>query len=72
MTDEGGLLFSDDQAAKYLGISTRTYQRLRHEGLIEYVRVSERCVRTEKRALDAHMAARSFRSRAAELANAPT
>ena len=42
MTDNLPRLLTEDEAAAYLGINSRTLARLRLAGKIEYVRISER------------------------------
>lgn len=65
------VFFDEDEAAKRLNLSPRTMQRMRHEGWgPEYVRVGLRRVGYSEAALNAYVARRTHKSRAAELANA--
>lgn len=64
-------LLDEDEAAKLLGVSARTMQRMRYEGWgPEYVRVGLRRIAYSEAALNAYAAGRTHRSRAAELASA--
>ncbi len=66
-----GTLFDEDEAAKRLGVSARTIQRMRYEGWgPEYVRVGLRRIAYSDAALNAYAASRTHKSRAAELAAA--
>jgi predicted DNA-binding transcriptional regulator AlpA len=62
-------LLNEDEAAKRLGVSARTMQRMRAEGWgPEYVRVGLRLIAYSESALTAYAASRTHKSRAAELA----
>ncbi len=48
------------EAAAHLGVSRQFLEKLRHTGGgAEYIRVTKRCIRYERAALDAWMAART-------------
>jgi excisionase family DNA binding protein len=57
--DADSALFTRDEAAKYLSMSVRTFDRERGRGRIATIQVGARLVRFEKRALDAYKASRS-------------
>lgn len=64
-------LLAEDDAAKRLGLSARSMQRMRQEGWgPSYVRVGLRKIGYSVAELDAYAASRTHKSRAAELAAA--
>lgn len=64
-------MLGEDEAAKRLGLSARTMQRMRAEGWgPPYVRVGLRRIVYSDAALNAYAAGRTHKSRAAELAAA--
>lgn len=64
-------LLGEDDAAKRLGLSARSMQRMRQEGWgPAYTRVGLRKIGYSAAELDAYAAGRTHKSRAAELASA--
>ena len=71
MTAESNHLVDEDGAAKKLGLSPRTMQRMRHEGWgPEYIRIGLRRIVYAESALNAYAVSRTYKHRAAELAQA--